>query len=157
MSLLKAMTLPHTSGFVQFSPRSFFLSFRIRFLFSIHSNRGFRTAAGPNAVFADIVSLTSGKLANSSEQEVFIAGLNDLSIRALNPSTSEVRQVLSDEHRRAMITHGARDPFGLAIDSKGRLVFSCLEGRTIMRFDPTVSNVKEQVPLCPAIVTKISC
>ena len=35
-------------------------------------------------------------------------------------------------------TQGAlEDPFGLAIDSQNRLIVSCLEGYTIVRYDPS--------------------
>jgi hypothetical protein len=34
----------------------------------------------------------------------------------------------------------ALDPFGLAADSCGRLVFTCLANRTVARFDPTKSG-----------------
>ena len=48
--------------------------------------------------------------------------------------------------QRGPHTEGAlEDPFGLAVDSQGRLIISCLEGYTILRFDPSIADVKHQV------------
>ncbi len=32
------------------------------------------------------------------------------------------------------------DPFGLAVDSQGRLLIACLEGYTVLRYDPTLPD-----------------
>ena len=51
-------------------------------------------------------------------------------------SSDEVCHVFGpvDDHGSAL------DPFGLAADSAGRLVFTCLANRTVARFDPTASG-----------------
>ncbi len=40
-----------------------------------------------------------------------------------------------------------QDPFGLAVDSEGRLLITCLEGYTILRYDPTLPEVSNLVRL----------
>jgi hypothetical protein len=39
------------------------------------------------------------------------------------------------------------DPFGLAVDSDGRLLISCLEGFTILRYDPTLPDGRNLIRL----------
>jgi hypothetical protein len=55
----------------------------------------------------------------------------------------EVRVVAGNGLRGSHVVQALMDPFGLAVDSKGRLLISCLEGYTILRFDESAPKNKQ--------------
>jgi hypothetical protein len=65
-------------------------------------------------------------------------------VRSIHPRTNEVRLVLSGSD----LVDGAyplRDPFGLAVDSKGRLLITSLEGYQILRYDPNGTTAADRL------------
>jgi sugar lactone lactonase YvrE len=95
-----------------------------------------RSESGSSAVFSDIACLTSGVLAGSSEPLVYFTSMQQHVVRSYNPRTHEVRLVVGTGQRGSSSEGRLSDPYGLAIDSVGRLVIGCLEGYQIVRFDP---------------------
>lgn len=121
-------------------------------------------AVGLDAVFSDISGATFGILNNESDPLVYVACMESGCVKSIDPRTRTITSFsfitrafclhfmlldfffsstyLSDEVRRLIGTEsafGLKTPFNLAIDSMGRLVISCLEDNTIMRFDPSAT------------------
>jgi hypothetical protein len=57
----------------------------------------------------------------------------------------EVKLVLGNGTRGSFTEGSLEDPFGLSVDSQGRLLISCLEGYTILRYDPSIPDTTKQV------------
>jgi hypothetical protein len=91
---------------------------------------------GTEALLSDIACMTSGVLAGSSEPLVYFTSMQQHVVSSYNPRTHEVRLVVGTGERGSSSEGRLSDPYGLAIDSVGRLVIGCLEGYQIVRFDP---------------------
>ena len=92
---------------------------------------------GLDAVFSDMAGMCAGRLKGEPEDLVYISSMSSNVVRSFNPASGEVKLVLGNgtrgDHTQGML----EDPFGLAIDSQNRLIVSCLEGYTIVRYDPS--------------------
>lgn len=98
---------------------------------------------GTEACFSDLSCLLPAKLTNSEDTLVYVSSMNSQTIRSYNPKTGEVRHVLGNGRRGPHTDGSLEDPFGMAVDSKGRLIISCLEGYTILRYDPSQPAEKQ--------------
>lgn len=98
---------------------------------------------GLDACFTDIATILPAKLNNSDETLVYVSCMSSYTIRSYNPRTGEVRLVVGNGERGSHTEGLLEDPFGLAVDSKGRLIISSLEGYTILRYDPSQPEDKQ--------------
>jgi hypothetical protein len=96
-----------------------------------------------DACFSDISCIVPGKLNTSPDSLIYVSSMNSQVIRSYNPQTGEVRRVLGTGNRGTHTDGSLEDPFGMAVDSKGRLIISCLEGYTILRYDPSLPEDKQ--------------
>jgi hypothetical protein len=54
--------------------------------------------------------------------------------------SDEVKRVVGNGRQGPCEEGSLEDPFGLAVDSQGRLLIACLEGYTVLRYDPTLPD-----------------
>jgi len=103
--------------------------------------------AGEDALFSDVACLLSAQLKGQTEKLVYISCMASHIIRSFNPETHEVKRVVGNGRQGPCEQGSLEDPFGLAVDSQGRLLIACLEGYTILRYDPTLPEGQNLVRL----------
>ena len=103
------------------------------------------TAHGLEATFSDIAGLLTARLKGSDEELVYMACMSGHCVRSYNPRTHEVKRVIGNGQSGSHTTGALQDPFGLSVDSQGRLLISNLENYTILRYDPTIEDAAQQI------------
>ena len=83
---------------------------------------------GDKALFSDVACLLPAKLKGSDEALVYVSCMSTHVVRSFNPVTHEVRRVVGTGVQGPVTDGALEDPFGLAVDSQGRLLIACLEG-----------------------------